>query len=91
MSCADASEKHLREGGAAGARRPRRRGGAGGAVVDLMAALEASVAKARESRGEDAGPGTVHETPKPKKAPAKETAAPTRRGVSAWITGLWGA
>ncbi|MCW7991466.1 DNA repair protein, partial [Streptomyces platensis subsp. clarensis] len=28
-------------------------------VVDLMAALEESVAKARESRGDDAGPGTV--------------------------------
>lgn len=50
-------------------------------VVDLMAALEASVAKAKESRGEDAGPATVHEMSKPKKkaaaekAPAKKTAA----------------
>ncbi|MFB9558583.1 non-homologous end joining protein Ku, partial [Streptomyces roseoviridis] len=46
-------------------------------VVDLMAALEASVAKAKESRGESAGPATVHEMPKPKKtakkAPAKKT------------------
>ncbi|MFF3775609.1 Ku protein [Streptomyces sp. NPDC002232] len=49
-------------------------------VVDLMAALEASVAKAKEARGES-GPATVHEMPKPKKktaakkTPAKKTAA----------------
>lgn len=47
------------------------------AVTD-EAALEESVAKARESRGEDGGPCTVHEIPKPKrsakKAPAKKTA-----------------
>lgn len=42
-----------------------------GKVVDLMAALKESVAKARESRGEDA---TVHEMPK-KKTPAKKTPA----------------
>lgn len=41
-----------------------------GQVVDLMAALNASVEQARASRGEDA---TVHEMPK--KAPAKKTAA----------------
>ncbi|MFF1631571.1 hypothetical protein [Streptomyces sp. NPDC058272] len=41
-----------------------------GKVVDLMAALKESVAKAQASRGEDA---TVHEMPK-KKAPAKQTA-----------------
>jgi DNA end-binding protein Ku len=40
-----------------------------GKVVDLMAALKESVAKARASRGEDA---TVHEMPK--KAAAKKTA-----------------
>ncbi|MFE1383513.1 Ku protein [Streptomyces sp. NPDC058740] len=62
-------------------------------VVDLMAALEQSVAKARESRGETSGPGTVHEMPAPKKkaaakktagkkAPAKKT-APARRRKSA--------
>ncbi|MEV7376462.1 hypothetical protein AB0O51_36940 [Streptomyces sp. NPDC090301] len=46
------------------------------AVVDLMAALEASVAKAKESCGESGGPATVHEMPKPKeKAAAKKTAA----------------
>ncbi|MFG3510268.1 Ku protein [Streptomyces sp. NPDC047821] len=42
-----------------------------GQVVDLMAALNASVEQARASRGEDA---TVHEIPKTK-APAKKTAA----------------
>jgi DNA end-binding protein Ku len=42
-----------------------------GQVVDLMAALNASVEQARASRGEDA---TVHEMPK-KKATAKKTAA----------------
>ncbi|GAB2757080.1 Ku protein [Streptomyces bullii] len=49
-----------------------------GQVVDLMAALQESVAKARASRGEDA---EVHEMPKPKKKaaakkqPARKTAA----------------
>jgi DNA end-binding protein Ku len=43
-----------------------------GQVVDLMAALNASVEQARASRGEDA---TVHEMPKKKKAAAKKTAA----------------
>ncbi|MYS05396.1 Ku protein, partial [Streptomyces sp. SID6041] len=61
------------------------------AVVDLMAALEASVAKAKESRGESGGPATVHEMPKPKKktaaakkTPAKKTTAnkTTRRRAS---------
>ncbi|MGW7464010.1 non-homologous end joining protein Ku [Streptomyces xantholiticus] len=50
----------------------------GGQVLDLMAALNASVAQARESRGEDEH-ATVHEMPKPKKAakkaPAKKAAA----------------
>ncbi|MFF9150509.1 Ku protein [Streptomyces sp. NPDC014861] len=50
-----------------------------GQVVDLMAALEASVAEARERRGEapaGGGEATVHELPKPKKrAPAKKSAA----------------
>ncbi|WP_435227414.1 Ku protein [Streptomyces sp. Tue6028] len=44
-------------------------------IVDLMAALQESVAKAREARGEDA---TVHEMSKKKtvkKAPAKKTAS----------------
>ncbi|OKJ48625.1 DNA repair protein [Streptomyces sp. CB02009] len=46
-------------------------------VVDLMAALEASVAKAKEGRGESGEPATVHEMPaKPKKkTAAKKTAA----------------
>ncbi|MEU9283661.1 hypothetical protein AB0D57_02765 [Streptomyces sp. NPDC048275] len=48
-----------------------------GQVVDLVAALQESVVKARAGRGEDA---TVHEMPKvakktAKKAPAKKTAA----------------
>jgi DNA end-binding protein Ku len=50
-----------------------------GQIVDLMAALQESVAKARESRGEDA---TVHDLPKKKtakkaakKQPAKKTTA----------------
>lgn len=49
---------------------------AGGQIVDLMAALNESVAKARESRGEDA---TVHDMPKKtgKKAPAKKAAKKT--------------
>ncbi|MGW6570423.1 non-homologous end joining protein Ku [Streptomyces sp. NPDC054975] len=58
-----------------------------GQVVDLMAALEQSVAKAKEARGETGGgDATVHEMPAPKKkatakkpaakkAPAKKTAA----------------
>ncbi|MFI9824582.1 Ku protein [Streptomyces sp. NPDC052013] len=54
-----------------------------GALVDLMAALNASVKKARESRGEDAD---VHEM-KPKKKtakkqPAKKTAAKKPRRAS---------
>ncbi|MFC8766029.1 Ku protein [Streptomyces sp. NPDC057193] len=53
-----------------------------GQVVDLMAALEASVADARERRGETSGgEATVHEMPTPKKktaakkTPEKKTAA----------------
>ncbi|NML54823.1 hypothetical protein HHL19_36585 [Streptomyces sp. R302] len=51
-----------------------------GQVVDLMAALEASVAEARERRGEAPAAGgggeeaTVHELPR-KKAPAKKAGA----------------
>ncbi|MEE1813762.1 Ku protein, partial [Streptomyces sp. SP18ES09] len=43
-------------------------------VVDLMAALEASVAEARKARGESGPPATVHEMPKPKKKPAAKKA-----------------
>jgi DNA end-binding protein Ku len=50
-----------------------------GAVVDLMAALQESVQKAKASRGESGEDATVHELPKKKtaakKAPAKKTAA----------------
>jgi DNA end-binding protein Ku len=56
-----------------------------GQIVDLMAALNESVAQARASRGEDAD---VHEMPKKKtakkqpakKAPAKKTAEKTAQG-----------
>ncbi|MFD7324192.1 Ku protein [Streptomyces sp. NPDC059875] len=52
-----------------------------GRVMDLMAALEESVAKAKASRGETGEHATVHEMQKPKKkaaarkAPAKKAAA----------------
>ncbi|MFF1511940.1 Ku protein [Streptomyces sp. NPDC058326] len=48
-----------------------------GQVVDLMAALEKSVAEARERRGESGGGGeaTVHDMPAPKKTSAKKAAA----------------
>ncbi|MFH9090959.1 Ku protein [Streptomyces sp. NPDC017673] len=45
------------------------------AVLDLMAALQASVSKAKASRGEHAGPAEVHELPQPKKAAAKKQPA----------------
>jgi DNA end-binding protein Ku len=53
-----------------------------GQIVDLMAALQESVSKARASRGEDAD---VHEMPKAKKTtakkqPAKKTAAKKTAG-----------
>lgn len=59
-------------------------------VVDLMAALEASVAKAREHRSE--APATVHAMSKrktgpkktaAKKAETKKSTAPARRRKSA--------
>ncbi|MFG2646072.1 Ku protein [Streptomyces sp. NPDC048370] len=54
-----------------------------GQVVDLMAALEESVAKAKKARGEtSAGDATVHEMPKKKaarKTPAKKTTAAKKR------------
>lgn len=57
-----------------------------GQLVDLMAALNASVAKAREARGDD-GQAEVHEMPKrtakkpTKKAAAKKTARKPRRSA----------
>ncbi|MEV8628601.1 hypothetical protein [Streptomyces sp. NPDC051079] len=46
-------------------------------------ALEASVAKAKETRRESGGPGTVHEMPKPtKKATAKKTTAVKKPAVT---------
>ncbi|MEU8976472.1 Ku protein [Streptomyces monashensis] len=55
-------------------------------VLDLMAALNASVQQARASRGEEAGPVEVHELPKPerkaatRKQPAKKTTAKKKTG-----------
>ncbi|MFB6529806.1 Ku protein [Streptomyces sp. NPDC056399] len=50
-------------------------------VVDLMAALEQSVADARERRGEtgEGGEATVHTMPKPKKKGAAKKAAPAKK------------
>jgi DNA end-binding protein Ku len=55
-------------------REPPKRESEPGQIVDLMAALNESVQKARASRGEDAD---VHELPKKtaKKQPTKKTAA----------------
>ncbi|WP_435607040.1 Ku protein [Streptomyces ardesiacus] len=48
-----------------------------GQLVDLMAALQQSVSKAKESRGEDPGHADVHDMPKrtAKKQPAKKATA----------------
>ncbi|MFI5979203.1 hypothetical protein [Streptomyces sp. NPDC051452] len=53
-------------------------------MLDLVAALTASVEKAKATR-EETGPAEVHELPKPKKAiakkqPAKKTAAKKTAG-----------
>lgn len=52
-----------------------------GQVIDLMAALEDSVAKAKASRGETAGDATVHDMPAPKKAAAKKS-APSKKAAA---------
>ncbi|MGZ2361950.1 Ku protein [Streptomyces sp. 372A] len=56
---------------------PAEAGGAGesGKVMDLMAALNASVAAAREGRRESGEDATVHDIRPRKKSPAKKTAA----------------
>ncbi|MGQ5640579.1 MULTISPECIES: hypothetical protein [unclassified Streptomyces] len=51
------------------------------AVLDLMAALNESVQRAKTSRGEKAGPADVHELPKPKKTAAKKTTGRRRRSA----------
>ncbi|MFE0470448.1 Ku protein [Streptomyces sp. NPDC058947] len=51
-----------------------------GKVVDLMAALQESVQKARASRGEDA---EVHEMPKPKKTAKKQPAKKATKKTAA--------
>ncbi|MFF7972195.1 Ku protein [Streptomyces sp. NPDC007905] len=65
-------------------------------VLDLMAALNASVQQAKASRGEQAGPAEVHELPKPKKKatakkqPAKKTPAkktPAKKTTAKKTTG----
>ncbi|MFF0291363.1 Ku protein [Streptomyces sp. NPDC005262] len=55
-----------------------------GQVVDLMAALNASVQRAKESRGETGEHATVHEMKPRKKAAAKKTAkkAPAKRSAA---------
>ncbi|MEU6988382.1 Ku protein [Streptomyces sp. NPDC046324] len=59
-------------------------GAPAGQVVDLMAALEESVAKAKASRGEtgDGGHATVHEMPKPKKKAAAKKKAPAKKAAA---------
>ncbi|MFD5786748.1 Ku protein [Streptomyces sp. NPDC127037] len=49
--------------------------GEGGQVMDLMAALNASVTAAREGRGESSENATVHDIRPRKKSPAKKPAA----------------
>ncbi|MFF5435483.1 Ku protein [Streptomyces griseofuscus] len=44
-------------------------------ILDLMAALQESVSKAKASRGQDAGPAEVHELPAQKKTAAKKQPA----------------
>ncbi|GGT55184.1 non-homologous end joining protein Ku [Streptomyces kurssanovii] len=53
-----------------------------GQVVDLMAALNESVQKAREARG-DGEHATVHDMSKPKKKPATKTTAKTAKKATA--------
>lgn len=50
-----------------------------GKVIDLMAALNASVKAARESRGEHGQDATVHTMQPRKKTTAKKKAAPARK------------
>lgn len=65
---------------------PAEDGGKEGEVVDLMAALNASVKAAKDSRGEDGEDATVHEMRPSKKttrkAPAKKTAASKKSTAS---------
>ncbi|MFI5635332.1 Ku protein [Streptomyces sp. NPDC051664] len=60
-----------------------------GQVVDLMAALNASVQRAKASRGESDEHGTVHEMTPRKKAAAKKTAkkAPAKKAAAKKTTG----
>ncbi|MGO4636302.1 hypothetical protein AB4225_36190 [Streptomyces sp. 2RAF24] len=47
-----------------------------------MAALEASVAKAKETRRASGGPGTLHEIPKPAKKTAAKKTTPAKKTAS---------
>ncbi|MEV4996644.1 hypothetical protein [Streptomyces niveus] len=60
------------EGKTPAAPKTERKGG--GQVVDLMSALEQSVQKAKESRGESGEDATVHDMPSRKKTTSKKTA-----------------
>ncbi len=55
-----------------------------GQIVDLMAALNASVQRAKESRGETDEHATVHEMKPRKKAAAKKTTkkAPAKKATA---------
>ncbi|MGW7824524.1 hypothetical protein ACWGLF_42105 [Streptomyces puniciscabiei] len=50
-------------------------------MLDLTAALQESVSKAKAARGEDTGPGEVHELPKPKNKPAAKK-QPAKKAVA---------
>ncbi|MFI2291715.1 Ku protein [Streptomyces niveus] len=60
-----------------------------GQVVDLMSALEQSVQKAKESRGESGEDATVHDMPSRKKTTAKKTAkkAPAKKTAAKKTSG----
>ncbi|MFG2125841.1 hypothetical protein [Streptomyces sp. NPDC048710] len=57
-------------------------------MLDLMAALNASVEQAKAARGEPAGEAEVHEMPKPKKkATAKKQPATAKKATVKKATG----
>lgn len=75
------------EGKTPAAPKTERKGG--GQVVDLMSALEQSVQKAKESRGESGEDATVHDMPSRKKTTAKKTAkkAPAKKTAAKKTSG----
>jgi DNA end-binding protein Ku len=52
-------------------------------IVDLMAALNESVQRAKAGRGEPAGDADVHELPQPKKAAKKQPTKKTAKKTAA--------